>query len=250
MGRLIGKVAIVTGAARGMGAAEAQRLAEEGASVIVADILDEEGARTAERIGKSAVYVHLDVSREDHWKHAVDTAITRFGRVDILVNNAGMCPEAPVMGITLDTFRKAIDVNLIGPLLGMQAVIPKMTEAGGGSIINIASINGLRGSVGMGAYAATKHGVLGMTKSVAMEVGQLGIRVNVVCPGPIRTAMMQQIVDISNTDISAAIAQHVPMRRLGEPEDMAGIVAFLASDDSKYCCGAEFVVDGGVIMGV
>lgn len=252
MGKLNGKVAIVTGAARGMGEAEARRLAEEGASVVVADMLDDEGGRVAEQIGKKAIYVHLDVSKETDWARAVDTATKRFGRLDILVNNAGKFNMAPAMEISAEEFRRVNDVNLIGPLLGIQAVVPKMTEVGGGSIINVASINGLRGSPGMGVYAASKHGLLGLTKSVAMDLGPMGIRVNAVCPGGIATAMVVEAANAHHvpvTDIHAMFAQKVPLRRMGEPEDMAGIVVFLASDDSKYCSGAEFVVDGGFIAG-
>lgn len=252
MGRLDGKVAIVTGGARGMGAAEAHRLAQEGASVVVADILDDEGRQVAAKIGKAAIYVHLDATSESDWTRAVEAAMTSFGRLDILVNNAGMLLVAPVMEMTAAQFRKVNEVNLIGPFLGIKAAVPKMRE-GGGSIINIASINGLRGSPALAAYSASKHGLLGLTRSVAMELGPLGIRVNAVCPGGIKTPMVAEVAAVTKTDLSdvhAAFAQKVSLGRMGDPEDMAGIVVFLASDDSKYCNGAEFVVDGGFISAV
>lgn len=247
MERLKGKVAIVTGAARGMGAAEARRLAQDGACVVVADILDEEGKRTADQIGKSAIYVHLDVRSEAGWAGAVATAVSSFGRLDILVNNAGVQIVTPLMESSAEQFRQINEVNLIGPFLGIKAVVPKMIEAGAGSIINIASIAGLRGSPGMGFYAASKHGLLGFTKTVAAELGLLGIRVNAVCPGTINTTMLKEVGDQAHVDLNKEMANVVPLRRVGQPEDMAGIVAFLASDDSSYCNGAEFVVDGGWI---
>lgn len=245
MRRLTGKVAIVTGAARGMGAADARRLADEGAWVVVADILDDEGKAVAASMGERAVYVHLNVTSEADWAHAVDTAMQRFGRVDVLVNNAGRLYVAPAPEIRIDELRKSLDANLIGPLLGLQAVVPKMREGGGGSIINIASINGLRGSPRSGAYSATKHALVGLTKSSAVDLAPMGIRVNAVCPGAVKTPML---MDAPTAALEQRV-QRIPMGRIAEPEELAGIVAFLASDDSSYCTGAEFVVDGGYICG-
>jgi 3alpha(or 20beta)-hydroxysteroid dehydrogenase len=248
MDRLNGKVAIVTGAARGMGEAEARRLAAEGASVVIADVLDEVGAAVAASIGAKALFVHLDVTQEKDWASAVDMAVRRFGRLDILVNNAGTLYLAPVTDISTERLRKELDINLIGPLLGIQAVVPTMREAGGGSIINIASIAGLRGGAQAAAYAATKHALLGLTRSAAVDLGPVGIRVNAVCPGGVNTPMRQAVKPaVPQANTTANRYEKVPLGRVGEPGEMAGIVAFLASDDASYCNGAEFVVDGGFI---
>lgn len=249
MGRLDGKVAIITGAARGMGAAEAKRLIAEGASVVLADVLDDEGRKFADGLGKQALYVHLDVRQEGDWNKAMDSAIKQFGRLDILVNNAGVQRIAPITQMSPEEFRFVQDVNLFGPFLGMHTAIPRMLESGGGSVINVASVNGLFGAPAMGAYAATKHGLIGMTKSVAMELGTSGVRVNAICPGGIDTPMADETNRLAGFDATAAMAKRIPMQRLGRADEMAGIVVFLASDDSSYCTGGVYVVDGGLTSG-
>jgi 3alpha(or 20beta)-hydroxysteroid dehydrogenase len=250
MGRLEGKVAIVTGAARGMGAAHARRLVAEGASVVVADTLDDEGGKVASQLGRHALYLHLDVRLETDWKRAVDRTVEQFGRIDILVNNAGVQRLAPVMEMPTEDFRLIFEVNLFGPWLGMRAVIPNMTAAGTGSIINIASVNGLFGAPALSAYAGAKHGVLGLTKSVAMELGATGVRVNAVCPGAIDTPMAALTNELAGFDASAAISKRIPLGRLGRADEMTGIVVFLASDDSSYCTGGVHIVDGGLSSGI
>lgn len=249
MGKLESKVAIVTGAARGMGAAEATRLVAEGARVVLADVLDDEGRKLASTLGKQALYVHLDVREEDDWVKAVDSTVSHFGQLDILVNNAGVQRIAPITQMSLEEFRFVNDVNFLGPFLGMRAAIPKMLGRGSGSIINIASVNGLFGAPGLAAYAATKHAVIGMTKSVAMELGTTGIRVNAVCPGGIDTPMAALTNEQVGFDATALMAKKVPMARTGKADEMAGMVVFLASDDSSYCTGGVFVVDGGLTAG-
>jgi 3alpha(or 20beta)-hydroxysteroid dehydrogenase len=242
-GRLAGKVALISGAARGQGAAEARLFAAEGAAVVLGDVLDAEGAAVAAEIGGAAAYVHLDVTREDAWRDAIGRACSRFGRLDVLVNNAGIVRPGPLETLPLEDFEAVVRVNQIGCFLGMKTAIPALRAAGGGSIVNISSIAGLRGRAGVIAYAASKWAIRGMTKSAALELGGFGIRVNSVHPGAIDTPM------ISGPDFDpAARAAHVaklPIARMGEPADVAPLVLFLASDESAYCTGADFVVDGG-----
>ncbi|MDD5174944.1 MAG: glucose 1-dehydrogenase [Sterolibacterium sp.] len=249
MGKLEGKVAIVTGAARGQGAAEARRLVEEGAAVVLADMLDDEGKKMASVLGERALFVHLDVRQEADWTAVVDATIKKFGRLDILVNNAGVIRFAPVALMPPELFRFVVDINFYGPYLGMRAVIPKMMEAGSGSIINISSINGLMGTPTFAAYAGSKHGLIGMTKSVAMELGATGIRVNAICPGEVDTPMLSEASATVGMDIGAAMAGRIPLGRMARPEEIASMVVFLACDDSSYCTGGVFVVDGGLSAG-
>ena len=247
--KLNGKVAIVTGAARGLGAAIARRLLAEGVKVVLADVLDEAGRQVASELGKNAHYVHLDVRHEDEWEQAVDATIKQFGRIDILVNNAAVLRFGTVAQMSPEEFRFVTEVNFIGPFLGMRAVIPKMMAIGEGSIINIASINGLIGAPGIAAYAGSKHGVVGMTKSVAMELGASGIRVNAVCPGVVDTAMVAEMSAATGIDAAASLSSKIPLGRLANPDEMTGIVVFLASDDSSYCTGGMFTIDGGFTAG-
>lgn len=239
-GRLEGKVAIVTGAARGMGEADARRLVAEGAHVVVADVLDDEGRQVADALGDAAVYVHLDVADETSWEHAMSVAHQRFGPVDVLVNNAGILAQGPVDQTDPATFRHVLDVNLTGVFLGIRAVVPDMRERGG-SIVNISSAAGLVGMQGLGAYASSKWGVRGLTKCAALDLGRHGIRVNSIHPGAIRTPMAAGVTD--------ADLAHQALPRVGEPDEIAAVVAFLASDDSSDMTGAELAVDGGMVLG-
>lgn len=248
-GRLQGKVALVTGAARGQGEAEARLFVREGASVVVADVLDAEGEAVAKDLGAAACFVHLDVTSESDWEAAVAAAVAQFAKLDVLVNNAGIVAMAMLADTTLADYRRVIDVNQIGVFLGMRSVIAAMTAAGGGSIVNISSIDGMAGMAGMTSYVASKFAVRGMTKTAALELGPRGIRVNSVHPGLIETPMLHT----GSADIDAGLAQvakRFPAGRIGTAEEVAQVSLFLASDESSYCTGAEFVVDGGLMAGV
>ena len=241
---LDGKVALVTGAARGMGAAHARRLAEEGAVVVLADILDDTGKALADELGESVRYVHLDVTSPDEWREAVALAERELGRLDILINNAGILGFGGLHEMPLEEYRKIIEVNQVGVFLGMQAVVPAMERAGGGSIVNISSVEGLGGGPYLTAYTASKFAVRGMSKAAAIELGRKNIRVNSVHPGAILTDMVRDVGGGSPEAIKWTSKQ-VPLHRMGQPEEVASLVAFLASDESSYCTGGEFVVDGG-----
>ncbi len=241
MGRVDDKVALISGGARGMGAAHARMLVAEGAKVVIGDILDDEGKALADDLGDAARYVHLDVTDPEQWKAAVSTAVDEFGKLNVLVNNAGTVALGPLRTHDLKKWQQVLDVNLTGTFLGMQAVIDPMTEAGGGSIINISSIEGLRGAPWVHGYVASKWAVRGLTKSAALELAAQKIRVNSIHPGFIRTPMTKHLPD----DMVMA-----PMGRPGTPEEVATFVLFLASDESSFATGAEFVMDGGLVADV
>ncbi len=241
MDRVKDKVAIVTGGARGIGAAYARILVSEGAKVVIGDLLDAQGEALAIELGTNARYIHLDVTQPDQWNEAVAFAVKTFGGLNILVNNAGIASSAPITEFKLDLWRKTIDINLTGTFLGMQLAIPEIAKSKGGSIINISSVEGLRGSMGLHAYVASKFGVRGLTKSVALDVAHLGIRVNSIHPGLIETDMTKNVT---------AEALQIPMGRSAKPAEVAKLMLFLASDESSYSTGAEFVIDGGLTMGV
>jgi len=238
---LAGRVVLVTGGARGIGEAYVRALHRADARVVVADILAEEGAALAQELGERALSVHLDVTDEAQWDAAVRDTLERFDALDVLVNNAGIANAAPIEHMTTEKWNAAIAVNLTGVFFGCRAVVPIMKERGGGSIINISSVEGMRGSRGLHAYTASKFGVRGLSQSLAVELGPDGIRVNSVHPGVILTQMTDRI-DPAHLDI--------PLGRPGLPEDVAGTIVFLASDDSRFTSGAEFVVDGGMIAGI
>ncbi|PWK87124.1 3alpha(or 20beta)-hydroxysteroid dehydrogenase [Lentzea atacamensis] len=239
--RLDGKIALITGAARGQGAAAARRFAEEGARVMLTDVLDDQGKELAAELG--AEYCHLDVSNEDEWAEAVAFTISTFGDISVLVNNAGVLHFSALTDTTLADYQRVIGINQVGTFLGMRAVVESMTRAGGGSIVNVSSVEGLGGMPYLVAYTASKFAIRGMTKVAAMELGQHGIRVNSVHPGAINTPMVGEALG-RPVDISP-IGKKVALRRVGQPEDVANVVLFLASSESAYCTGAEFVVDGG-----
>jgi 3alpha(or 20beta)-hydroxysteroid dehydrogenase len=247
VGRLDNKIAIVTGAAQGQGAAIATRFVSEGAQVVLGDVVDEPGKQLADELGDNAVYIHHDVTDEGSWDEAVRVARDSFGPPNVLINNAGVMKWAPLEETALDDYVVVIRVNQIGCFLGMRAVIGSMKEAGGGSIVNTASTAGLEGNAGSIAYSASKFAIRGMTKTAALELGKYNIRVNDVCPGGINTQMgnpLNQTEDEMN-----AIFRRFPLKRIGTPEEIAAMMVFLASDESSYCTGADFVVDGGYTIG-
>ncbi len=248
MGKLDGKVALVTGAARGMGEAEARLFAEEGARVVVADVLDGEGQLVAKDLGDVARYCNLNVTSEPGWAAAVELARSEFGRLDILVNNAGILRISPIAMTTIDDYMAVINVNQVGVFLGMKAVIPAMGANNMGSIVNISSIDGLVGMAGGVAYVASKFAVRGMTKVAALELGSLGIRVNSIHPGGVETPMIH-IDGIKPGAVEEMMSKQVPLGRLAQPTEIARLALFLASDDSSYCTGSEFVADGGMTAG-
>ncbi|KAA9111366.1 SDR family NAD(P)-dependent oxidoreductase [Microbacterium rhizomatis] len=241
MSDLGGRVCLVTGGARGIGEAYVRALHEAGARVVVADLLDEEGSALAAELGERATFVHLDVTDEGQWEAAVAASLRAFGAIDVLVNNAGIANAAPIEHFTTAKWDAVIAVNLTGTFFGCRAVVPAMKAQGHGSIINISSVEGMRGSPGLHGYTAAKFGVRGLTQSLAVELGPFGIRANSVHPGFIRTQMTTRI-DPAHLEI--------PLGRPGEPADVAGTVVFLASDASAFTSGAEFVVDGGMISGI
>ena len=247
MGRLDGKVAIITGAAheRGQGAVTARLFVAEGAQVVVTDVLDEEGSRRAEELGPDSVYLHHDVGDEDAWRGVVADAERRFGKVDVLVNNAGIARTAPLAEHSLEDYMAVVAVNQVGVFLGMKHVVPAMLRAGRGSIVNISSVDGLRGMANVVGYVASKWAVRGMTKTAALEYAAQNIRVNSIHPGFIETP----IIPVPG-ETARQLFAHAPAGRIGQPEDVAPLSLYLASDESGYCTGAEFVVDGGLTIGV
>jgi 3alpha(or 20beta)-hydroxysteroid dehydrogenase len=245
VGELSGKVALVTGSARGLGAAIAEVFRREGAKVILTDRLAREGAELARRLGEEAAFVEHDVTDESHWKRAVDFTIERFGRLDVLINNAGLVGLYPFDQTSPEVWNKLVAVMQTGPYLGMRTAIPKMLAEGSGVIVNIASTNAILGMAQSAAYTAAKHGVLGLTRSLALEYARAGIRINTVCPGSMRTPMLKECFGEEMETFSS----HVPLGRLAEPHEVAELVSFVASPRASYCVGATFVADGGMSVG-
>ncbi len=242
MGTLDGKVAIITGGARGQGAAEARLFAEAGARVVITDVLDEQGERTAGSV-PGAEYLHLDVTSEASWEQVVADVVARHGRLDVLVNNAGIYSGGQLVNVRTEEWDRVIAVNQTGVFLGMRTAARAMIAAGnGGSIVNISSIAGMMGIFGGTAYGATKWAVRGMTKVAAKELGRHGVRVNSIHPGYIETDMLSE----AGLDDQERLARTVPLRRMGTVTDIASMALFLAGDTAAYCTGQEFVVDGGV----
>jgi len=244
MNRVSGKVAIVTGGARGLGEAFVRRLAAEGASVIFTDVLDKEGAALEQALGNSVRFLHHDVTQESEWQQVVKTAEAIFGPVNVLVNNAGISHSAFIESYEESDFRRVMDINVVGVFLGMKAVVPSMRVAGIGAIINISSTSGLRGVQGALAYTASKFAVRGMTKAAAVELAPCSIRVNSIHPGPTRTPMTSS--EAIGADIIQGVIDQIPAKRMGEPYEFANVVLLLASDEAGFATGAEFVLDGGL----
>jgi 3alpha(or 20beta)-hydroxysteroid dehydrogenase len=248
--RLDGKVALITGGARGMGKSHARHFVAEGARVVIGDVLDDRGAAVAEKLGPdSCRYVRHDVTSEDDWAAAIAATLSAYGRLDVLVNNAGILRHSTIADMPLADFREVLDVNLVGCWLGVKHAIAPMTEAGGGSIVNVSSIEGFVGAAGLSAYSASKFALRGLTKTAAQELGQYGIRVNSVHPGGVLTPMAVGAAQAFSHVDPEAFLKAQPIARFAESVEVSRLVAFLASDDASYATGAEFVVDGGLLSG-
>lgn len=261
MGRLDGKVALISGGARGMGESHVRAFVAEGARVVFGDVLDDKGKAVAASLGEDrARYVHHDVTSPDDWAAAVAAAVDTFGRLDVLVNNAGILKRGRIEDMPFEEFRRIIEVNTFGQWLGMKSAYPALKAAGGGSIVNISSIEGMSGAEGLSAYSASKFAVRGMTKSAAQEFGPDGIRVNSVHPGAIVTDMLLSMAETLGVNKGGDADQEtaekykrffesIPLRSLGEAKHVTAMVLYLASDESKYSTGSEFTVDGGILAG-
>jgi 3alpha(or 20beta)-hydroxysteroid dehydrogenase len=251
VGKLDGKVALITGAARGQGEAEARLFAAEGASLVLGDVLEQQVIDVAKSVGGpgSAIGLRLDVSDEDSWAAATDAIRAEFGRLDILINNAGIAAYSPIAQASLEHYMRVIQINQIGTFLGMRAAIPLLIEAGGGAIVNVSSIAGQSGNAGTAAYTSSKFAVRGMSKVAALELASSGIRVNSIYPGSVDTPMLQPealggaLIDMTD------VIKGIPLKRMAQADEIARLVLFLASDDASYCTGAEVVIDGGVLAG-
>lgn len=247
MGRLDGKVALITGGARGMGKSHARHFVAEGARVVIGDVLDDKGAAVADGLG--GVYVHHDVTSEADWVAAIRATLDAYGKIDVLINNAGILRHGPIAEMEPAEFRRVLDVNLVGCWLGVHFAAPPMIAAGGGSIVNVSSIEGFAGAAGLSAYSASKFGIRGITRSAAQELGPSGIRVNSVHPGGVMTSMAIAAAEHLTGVDPAAFLKALPIARFAEPIEISRLVAFLASDESSYTTGAEFLADGGLLAG-
>jgi len=244
---LAGQVAIVTGGARGVGRGISERLLEAGADVVICGRNEPESMPSAG--GRSAVFVSADVRELESIDRVIAFARDRFGRLDVLVNNAGILHVAPIAEIKLEDYLRVIGVNQVGCLLGMKSVIPAMAQQAKGSIINISSTCGIEGAMGLVAYVSSKFAIRGMTKTAALELGRVGIRVNSICPGGVDTPMGKGDSEGFENIDSNAWYKGLPLQRIGQPEEVAKLALYLASDDSSYCTGSEFVIDGGMLAG-
>ncbi|HPG28145.1 MAG: glucose 1-dehydrogenase [Spirochaetaceae bacterium] len=248
MSRLSGKVALVTGGARGLGAATVRAFVEQGAKVVFGDVLVDEGEALASELGPAAAFVRMDVREERHWNEAIERA-QAMGPLNVLVNNAAVVHMASILHTTNEDYRRVFEINQFGTFLGIRSVIEPMKAAGGGSIINVSSIDGLHSSAGLSAYSSTKWAVRGLTKNAAIELGRYGIRVNSVHPGGMYTEMggsARSTLEELNRDVYA----NFPIPRVGLPEEVAQVILFLATDEGSYCTGSEFVADGGWFAGM
>ena len=247
-GRLEGKTALITGGARGQGAAEAQLFADEGATVVITDVLDSDGEATAASSDRIR-YLHHDVTSEDEWIAVVQDVLEDYGKVDAFINNAGIYLARPLAEMTVEEYMRVININQVGVFLGLKHVGPVMAAAGSGSIINISSIAGMRGGAGSIAYTASKWAVRGMTKSAMSEFAPSGVRVNSIHPGLIETPMLHQLPAIDQ-GLTDQLVRRIPYGRIAEAVEVARLALFLASDDSEYMNGTEFIIDGGMIQGI
>ncbi len=240
---MAGRVGIISGAARGMGAETARVLVREGASIVIGDVLEDEGRAVAAEIGNetagAAMFVPLDVTSAEQWASAVSTAVETYGHLDTLVNNAGVTLRKRVQRYPIEDFNRIIGINLTGAFLGIRASVDQMIAAGGGSIVNVSSIQGIHGTPYNHAYVASKFGLRGLTKSAALELAPHNIRVNSIHPGLIRTPMVEHMPD----DLIP-----IPLGRPGQPADIANLMLFLLSDEASYATGAEYVLDGGSLQ--
>ncbi|MBF0753735.1 MULTISPECIES: glucose 1-dehydrogenase [Jeotgalicoccus] len=241
MERLSGKVAIITGGARGMGESHVRRFVEEGAKVVFTDINEEVGEKLASELGDNTLFVKHDVTDEAGWQEVIEKAEAAFGPVNVLVNNAGISMSKSIFDMSVEDYKKIIDINQVSVFLGIKAVLPSMQKAEGGSIVNISSMNGIVG--GAVGYTDSKFAVRGMTKAAALQVGHLGIRVNSVHPGVIETPM---VTEGDAVEQIKEFAKQIPMRRMAQSEEVTNMVLFLASSESSYSTGSEFIIDGGL----
>ncbi len=248
MSRLAGKTAIVTGGANGMGAATVRLFVEHGATVVIGDLQDEAGQALADELGDAAVFVHMDVSNQEHWANAV-AAAQQLGTYNVLVNNAAMLLYKSLSETTPEEYMRVIQVNQLGTFLGIQSAVAPMKAAGGGSIINVSSIDGLHSAAALSAYSSSKWAVRGLTKNAAIELGQFGIRVNSVHPGGIYTSMGGADF-MTEEQLNETVYADFPIPRVGKPEEVAYVTLFLATDEASYSTGSEFVADGGWFTGM
>jgi 3alpha(or 20beta)-hydroxysteroid dehydrogenase len=243
MPRLQNKIILITGAARGQGAAEARLFVSEGAKVVMTDILEDQGRQLASELGPDTVFLRHDVTSEADWQRAIQAA-EAMGGLHGLINNAGIYQPASLLETDTTLFERHMRINQLGPFLGMKLVVPLMQRSGGGAIVNVSSVAGLRGSPGAMAYSATKWALRGMTKAAALDLAERGIRVNSIHPGPIDTPML----DVRTPEQNRRRVQQVPMKRMGTAEEIADLVLFLVSDESRCITGAEIAIDGGVTL--
>jgi 3alpha(or 20beta)-hydroxysteroid dehydrogenase len=242
MGRLEGKVALISGSARGQGEAIARAFVAEGAKVVVSDILDDQGKAVADSLGADAAWIHLDVRKSADWKAGVDFTVRTFGKLNVLINNAGVFPAASMLEMSEEDYLEVIHVNQLGVWLGMRAAAGAIHQAGGGSIVNTASVAGMAGIPKMSAYVSSKHAVRGMSKTAAAEFGPLGIRVNSIYPGGVLSEGISAGIDPA---VIKALFGHLAIPRPGGTAEIAKLMVFLASDESSYCTGSEILIDGG-----
>src|SRR3954462_3192626 len=246
MGRLDGKIALISGGARGQGEAHARRFVAEGAKVVIGDVLDDEGEAVAHSLGDDATFVKLDVTSEEAWGEAVASTVDAYGGLHVLVNNAGVLGAfTPLVDSSVEHFMKVLSINLVGPFLGIKTAAPAMRDSGGGSIVNISSTAGMWGVPFAADYTASKFGVRGLSKVAALELGRDGIRCNSVHPGGVLTEMVKAVGD----DGESGYYRRLPAGRIGTVDDVAAFVLFLAPDETSYCTGQEFVIDGGMQAG-
>jgi 3alpha(or 20beta)-hydroxysteroid dehydrogenase len=245
MGRLTDRVALISGGARGQGEAEARLFHHEGAKVVIADVLEGQGKALEQELGERALFIRLDVRSEQDWRDTVGATLERFGGLNILVNNAGVLRLGSVLNMSLDDYMAVVHVNQVGCFLGMKIGGRAIVGSGGGSIVNTSSIGGLWGIPGGVAYSASKFAVTGMTKTAAIELGSVGVRVNSIRPGIIDTDMVREFA--ARDSEVAATGAALPVGRMGTPEDIAALALFLASDESAFCTGSSFTADGGVM---